>query len=180
MTWTRLEWRKWGSKQISLLSLACVFSTNAAAMPMQELFDAVNAQGNVNNPAVLQAQTMNLYTGGSLFMRMPKRTYPLAYLTPPSWNAGCGGINLFNEHRMVLMSMIGSTIFLTDAPNAPLSLPRKEITVERLVGARSTSDTITLPIWLRRSLYPAGGRRSARGYRPLFGGYGGDANSQAG
>ena len=263
-------------------------------MNMQELFDSVNAQGNVSNPAVLQGQTMNLYTGGSLFMRMPKRTYQLATVTPPSWNAGCGGIDLFaggfsfinkeqfvamlrnigsnalgygfklaiqnlcptcdnvmqalqataqaanrlnmdsceaakgivnaavpdtwtrgkqnaaknfgvdtnifenitdawtnvmnsesranqtvndvanarpetkdalptgnvvwkalkkldgitDEQRMVLMSMIGSTIFSTDATaTAPKKLVRKEITVEQLVGARTTADTITVPIW---------------------------------
>jgi conjugative transfer pilus assembly protein TraH len=243
---------------------------------------------------VLQGQTMNLYTGGSLFMRMPKRTYQLATVTPPSWNAGCGGIDLFaggfsfinkeqfvamlrnigsnalgygfklaiqnlcptcdnvmqalqataqaanrlnmdsceaakgivnaavpdtwtrgkqnaaknfgvdtnifenitdawtnvmnsesranqtvndvanarpetkdalptgnvvwkalkkldgitDEQRMVLMSMIGSTIFSTDATaTAPKKLVRKEITVEQLVGARTTADTITVPIW---------------------------------
>ncbi len=263
-------------------------------MSMQELFDSVNAQGNVTNPAILQGQTMNLYTGGSLFMRMPKRTYNIASGTPPSWNAGCGGIDLFmggfsfinkeqfvgmlrnigsnalgygfklaiqnlcptcdnvmqalqataqqvnrlnidsceaakgivnaaasdtwtrgrqeaaknfgvdsnifenitdawtkvmhdakkadetmkdagnakpevkdqlpignvvwkalkkmegitDEHRMVLMSMIGSTIFPTDGKaKNPISLARKEITVETLVGTRSTSENITVPIW---------------------------------
>ncbi len=282
-------------KKITVLGIASLFLTgNASAMSMQELFDSINAQGNVSNPAVLQGQTMNLYTGGSLFMRMPKRTYNLASATPPSWNAGCGGIDLFmggfsfinkeqfvgmlrnigsnalgygfklaiqnlcptcdnvmqalqataqqvnrlnidscesakgivnaaapdtwtrgrqnaaknfgvdgnffenitdawtnvmnnedrtnktlndigknnpkakdqlptgnvvwkalkkvegitDEHRMVLMSMIGSTIFPTDG-NAKHAIPlaRKEITVETLVGTRSTSENITVPIW---------------------------------
>lgn len=62
---------------------------------MQEVFDAVNAQGNMSNPAVLQGQTMNMYTGGSMFMRMPRRTYNMVSVTAPSWNAGCGGIDLF-------------------------------------------------------------------------------------
>lgn len=96
--------------------MACTFSTSASAMSMQELFDSVNAQGNVNNPAVLQGQTMNLYTGGSLFMRMPKRTYNLTSMTPPSWNAGCGGIDLFmggfsfinKEQFVALLRHIGS------------------------------------------------------------------------
>ncbi|WP_459203448.1 conjugal transfer protein TraH (plasmid) [Ralstonia pseudosolanacearum] len=282
-------------KKATALVTAFAFTSTTYAMSMQELFDSVNAQGNVNNPAVLQGQTMNLYTGGSLFMRMPKRTYQLATVTPPSWNAGCGGIDLFmggfsfinkeqfvamlrnigsnalgygfklaiqnlcptcdnvmqalqataqqinrlnmdsceaakgivnaavpdtwargkqnaaknfgvdgnvfenitdawtnvmnnegranstvnqvaetkpetkdalptgnvvwkalkkldgitDEQRMVLMSMIGSMIFPTssDTPKAPTPLMRKEITVEALVGARSTSDTITIPIW---------------------------------
>lgn len=281
-------------KKVTALVTAFAFASSSYAMSMQELFDSVNAQGNVSNPAVLQGQTMNLYTGGSLFMRMPKRTYNLASVTPPSWNAGCGGIDLFmggfgfinkeqfvamlrnigsnalgygfklaiqnlcptcdnvmqalqataqqmnrlnvdsceaakgivnaaapdtwtrgkqnaaknfgvdsnmfenitdawtnvmnnegranttvndvanakpevkdqlptgnvvwkalskldgitNEQRMVLMSMIGSTIFSTEgAATLPKKLVRKEITVETLVGARSTSDTITVPIW---------------------------------
>ena len=66
--------------------------------------------------AVLQGQTMNLYTGGSLFMRMPKRTYQLATVTPPSWNAGCGGIDLFaggfsyinKEQFVAMLRNIGS------------------------------------------------------------------------
>lgn len=281
-------------KRVTALVTAFAFMSTAHAMTMQELFDSVNAQGNVSNPAVLQGQTMNLYTGGSLFMRMPKRSYQLATVTPPSWNAGCGGIDLFaggfsyinkeqfvamlrnigsnalgygfklaiqnlcptcdnvmqalqataqaanrlnmdsceaakgvvnaalpdtwtrgkqnaaknygvdtnlfenitdawtsvmnnesranqtvnaaasarpeakdalptgnvvwkalkkldgisDEQRMVLMSMIGSTIFSTEVmTSAPKKLVRKEITVETLVGARTTSETITVPIW---------------------------------
>lgn len=281
-------------KRVTALLTAFAFTSTAHAMTMQELFDSVNAQGNVSNPAVLQGQTMNLYTGGSLFMRMPKRSYQLATVTPPSWNAGCGGIDLFaggfsyinkeqfvamlrnigsnalgygfklaiqnlcptcdnvmqalqataqaanrlnmdsceaakgvvnaalpdtwtrgkqnaaknfgvdtnlfenitdawtsvmnnesranqtvnaaasarpeakdalptgnvvwkalkkldgisDEQRMVLMSMIGSTIFSTEVmTSAPKKLVRKEITVETLVGARTTSETITVPIW---------------------------------
>ncbi len=82
-------------KQLTALTVSIAVATTSHAMTMQELFVAVNAQGNVSNPAVLQGQTMNLYTGGSLFMRMPRRTYNLASVTPPSWNAGCGGIDLF-------------------------------------------------------------------------------------
>lgn len=82
-------------QRLTALVTACIFTTESTAMSMQQLFDSVNAQGNVSNPAVLQGQTMNLYTGGSLFMRMPRRTYSMATVTPPSWNAGCGGIDLF-------------------------------------------------------------------------------------
>ncbi len=82
-------------KKITAVVLACVLATQANAVTMQQLFDDVNANGNVSNPAALQGQTMNMYTGGSMFMRMPTRTYNLAMVTPPSWNAGCGGIDLF-------------------------------------------------------------------------------------
>ena len=103
-------------KKVTALVTAFAFTTSTYAMNMQELFDSVNAQGNVSNPAVLQGQTMNLYTGGSLFMRMPKRTYQLATVTPPSWNAGCGGIDLFaggfsfinKEQFVAMLRNIGS------------------------------------------------------------------------
>ncbi|MFA7293764.1 MAG: conjugal transfer protein TraH [Rhodocyclaceae bacterium] len=82
-------------KRFLVFVFACVLATQTWAMTMQQLFDSVNAQGNVSNPAILQGQTLNLYTGGSLFMRMPRKTYNLVNVTPPSWNAGCGGIDLF-------------------------------------------------------------------------------------
>lgn len=95
---------------------AMALANCATAMSMQEVFDSVNAQGNVTNPGVLQGQTMNLYTGGSLFMRMPNRTYNLASVTPPSWNAGCGGIDMFmggfsfinKEQFVAMLRNIGS------------------------------------------------------------------------
>lgn len=73
----------------------CFYTASVNAMTMQELFDSVNAAGNVSSPAVVQGQTLNMYTGGSMFMRMPRRTYNVVSFTPPSWNAGCGGIDLF-------------------------------------------------------------------------------------
>lgn len=103
-------------KRLSIMALACAVTVNSTAMSMQQLFDSVNAQGNVTNPAILQGQTMNLYTGGSLFMRMPHKTYSLATVTPPSWNAGCGGIDLFmggfsfinKEQFVAMLRNIGS------------------------------------------------------------------------
>ncbi len=103
-------------KKVTALVTAFSFTTATYAMNMQEIFDSVNAQGNVSNHAVLQGQTMNLYTGGSMFMRMPKRTYQLTTVTPPSWNAGCGGIDLFaggfsfinKEQFVAMLRNIGS------------------------------------------------------------------------
>lgn len=82
-------------KRVVAAAMVVVMSSSASAMTMQQLFDSVGAQANVTNPAILQGQTMNLYTGGSLFMRMPQKTYNLVTVTPPSWSAGCGGINLY-------------------------------------------------------------------------------------
>lgn len=107
--------KKTGARLVAA-GLACAMIAQAAAMSMQELFDSVNAAGNVTHPAVIQGQTMNIYTGGSMFARMPKRTYNLTTFTPPSWSAGCGGIDLFaggfsfinKEQFVAMLRNIGS------------------------------------------------------------------------
>lgn len=102
---------------LAIASLAClVYTQPASAISMRQLFDSVNAQGNVNSAGFLQGQTMDMATGGSLFMRMPNKTYQLASVTPPSWNAGCGGIDLFmggfsfinKEQFVAMLRNIGS------------------------------------------------------------------------
>ena len=62
---------------------------------MQSWFNDIGAYGNVTGPAAYQGQTMNLYTGGSLYMRTPVKNYQLATISPPGFRAGCGGIDLF-------------------------------------------------------------------------------------
>ena len=44
---------------------------------MQDWFNDIGAYGNVTGPNAYRGQTMNLYTGGSLFMRTPVRNYQL-------------------------------------------------------------------------------------------------------
>lgn len=80
---------------ISLSVLIACQGFDAQALSMQELFDGVNANGNLTGPSVIQGQTMNVYSGGSLFMRTPQRTYSMAAFTPPSLSAGCGGIDTY-------------------------------------------------------------------------------------
>lgn len=82
-------------KKTAVLAITLTLTQLAYPMSMQQVFDGVNANANVTNPAVLQGQTMNVATGGSLFMRAPQSTYNIAALTPPSFSAGCGGIDLY-------------------------------------------------------------------------------------
>jgi conjugative transfer pilus assembly protein TraH len=98
------------------LAVAITFAATSQANSMQQVFDSINANANITSPGVLQGQTQNAFTGGSIFMRAPGRTYQLVTATPPSWNAGCGGIDLFaggfshiNKAQFVaLMKNIGS------------------------------------------------------------------------
>lgn len=64
-------------------------------MTMQQLFDDSNSLVNVTSPGVIQGQTTNVLTGGSLFLRNRQQTYSLASMSAPSYSAGCGGIDLY-------------------------------------------------------------------------------------
>lgn len=65
------------------------------ATSLEDIFNGVNSYSNSTSAKAIQGQTMNYYTGGSLFMREPKKTYQLAAAAAPSWSAGCGGIDMF-------------------------------------------------------------------------------------
>lgn len=79
-----------------LLVVFALYASQPGAKSMREVFDDMQVNGNVSGPSVVQGQTMNIYSGGSLFMRTPKQTYQIVSMTPPSWGAGCGGIDLFS------------------------------------------------------------------------------------
>ncbi len=80
----------------SLLALIIPLSSQANVQTsMQSWFNDIGAYGNVTGPAAYQGQTMNLYSGGSLYMRTPVKNYQLATISPPGFKAGCGGIDLF-------------------------------------------------------------------------------------
>lgn len=62
---------------------------------MQSFFNAMGATSNATGPGAYSAQTRNIITGGSLFVRAPVKNYQLMNFQPPSIRAGCGGIDLF-------------------------------------------------------------------------------------
>ncbi len=78
-----------------MLVTACLPARATVNQSMQDWFNDIGAYGNVTGPNAYRGQTMNLYTGGSLYMRTPVRNYQLASIAPPSFSAGCGGIDLF-------------------------------------------------------------------------------------
>ena len=80
----------------TLLAVVIPLSSQANVQTsMQSWFNDIGAYGNVTGPAAYQGQTMNLYSGGSLYMRTPVKNYQLATISPPGFKAGCGGIDLF-------------------------------------------------------------------------------------
>lgn len=86
------------NRRLTALLLAISFSLSAQAnvqTSMQGWFNDIGAYGNVTGLSAYQGQTMNLYTGGNLYMRTPVKNYQLATVSPPGFRAGCGGIDLF-------------------------------------------------------------------------------------
>ena len=68
----------------TLLALTIPVSSKASVQTsMQSWFNDIGAYGNVTGPAAYQGQTMNLYTGGILYMRTP--VYKL--LVCPCWRS---------------------------------------------------------------------------------------------
>lgn len=67
----------------------------AATGGLENFYNSISAYHNATAPQAIKAQTMHVFTGGSLFMRTPNRSYQLASFSPPSLRSGCGGIDLF-------------------------------------------------------------------------------------
>lgn len=85
----------------SRIALCCMLASGLIAAPMatggglEDFYNSVSAYNNVTGPQAYQGQAMNVYTGGSLFMRTPSRNYQLVNLAAPSLRGGCGGIDAF-------------------------------------------------------------------------------------
>ncbi|MGZ8257242.1 MAG: conjugal transfer protein TraH [Gallionella sp.] len=82
---------------ISIIAATCLTSAPANAnvgAGMQNWFDSMGGFTNVTPPSSYKGQTMNGYSGGGFYQRVPVKNYQLAAMTPPSLNIGCGGIDL--------------------------------------------------------------------------------------
>jgi conjugative transfer pilus assembly protein TraH len=62
---------------------------------LTNFFNSIGGTANVTGSSAFQGQTQNVATGGSLYARLPQRSYNLANVQLPSAKAGCGGIDLF-------------------------------------------------------------------------------------
>lgn len=62
---------------------------------LTSFFNSIGANVNVTGASAFEGQTQNVATGGSLYMRMPQRSYNLANMQLPGARAGCGGIDMF-------------------------------------------------------------------------------------
>ena len=77
------------------LGTALLLQSTPASCDLQDFYNSISTFNNVAGPSAYQGQTMNLYTGGSLYLRTPSRSFNVASFSPPGFNAGCGGIDLW-------------------------------------------------------------------------------------
>lgn len=85
-------------KTCFILTLILATSSNPAlsniSADMNAWFNSMGVYGNVTTPQAVKGQTGSFYSGGSIYMRAPLVSYQLASLAPPTFRAGCGGIDL--------------------------------------------------------------------------------------
>jgi conjugative transfer pilus assembly protein TraH len=62
---------------------------------LTNFFNSIGGTANVTGASAFQGQTQNVATGGSLYARLPQRSYNIANVQLPGAKAGCGGIDLF-------------------------------------------------------------------------------------
>lgn len=62
---------------------------------LTSFFNSIGASSNVTGAGAFAGQTQNVATGGSLYVRLPQRSFNLANIQLPAAKAGCGGIDMF-------------------------------------------------------------------------------------
>lgn len=76
------QFNTWLKRTVAAVTAASLLASQPAIADvnssMQSWFNDMGAYGNVSGPAAYKAQTMNFYTGGSMYARTPVKSYNLA------------------------------------------------------------------------------------------------------
>jgi len=78
----------------ALITLA-LMSPPARAGAIDDVFNAAGASYNATTGQVVRTQHFSGYAGGSLTWRIPRKDLQLIHISPPSFSAGCNGIDFF-------------------------------------------------------------------------------------
>ena len=81
---------------VVVIAVTALLPLPAAHADLQELMDEqFTALTNYTGPATFQTAERGVLAGGGVYSRVPIMTERLASLVPPSFEAGCGGIDFF-------------------------------------------------------------------------------------
>lgn len=79
-----------------ILALVCSASAYADVnSDLNNYFNKLGFEGNATGAAAWQGQAAGYMTGGNLFLRSPVKQMQVMSFSPPSLNAGCGGIDAY-------------------------------------------------------------------------------------
>lgn len=140
---------------ISVIATTCLISAPANAnvgAGMQNWFDSMGGFTNVTPPSSYKGQTMNGYSGGGIYQRVPVKNYQLVNMTPPSLNIGCGGIDLTAGsfsfiNKAALTSMfqnIGTSLSYAFLLSIKGSMPNMSSLFEYLQDAASKINSLNM------------------------------------
>ena len=76
---------------LSITLMSLIYSSVAA---QASLLDKLGFASNLNSPEIWEDQLGGYSTGGSIYARTPTSDLNLMSFDPPSFDAGCGGINI--------------------------------------------------------------------------------------
>ena len=62
---------------------------------LDKFFNALGTDVNVSNSGAFHDQAAGYYTGGGMMVRQKNRAYQPITISPPSFNAGCSGIDAY-------------------------------------------------------------------------------------
>lgn len=71
------------------------YSRADVSRDLATMFNSLNMDANITGPRAYQDQSGGYYTGGSIFARTPVKNTQIGNIQMPSYNAGCGGIDLY-------------------------------------------------------------------------------------
>ena len=84
------------TKSVTVISIVIllIFNTADKANAKSNLLDKLEMSSNYNTPEVWEDQLGSYATGGSIYARTPRSELQLLSFDMPSFDAGCGGINI--------------------------------------------------------------------------------------
>jgi conjugative transfer pilus assembly protein TraH len=82
--------------KIKIVSIVyCMILPHLAMASLDGFFKSLGVSANVSSPAAFNDQAAGYYTGGGLMMRQKNRSYQPINISPPSFGAGCSGIDAY-------------------------------------------------------------------------------------
>lgn len=88
--------QKFKFRLASFAAAAALATASAQAGPLSDEMDSIfNTMTNYTEPGAFETATRGVISGGSFYARNRIMNTTIATFSPPSWKAGCGGIDFF-------------------------------------------------------------------------------------